>query len=239
MKNLSKSPAVLLAKRCDELFHDDMKNNGDPFKNFYKSLPICILDAVFSIGVRYKSVTNTVNSYIDTFGLPKTCEVESSDEHTINSFLDNIGKYETIEAFAKDALHNMQRTSSQNGILKAEACRDVALVCKNHGINTLKDFREYADKKSLDCDIRAVKGQSSGIMLKYLYMLAGDESIVKPDRHVIRFIQENSDSPVKSQEEIQLVMEQATSILRNTYPKLTVRYLDNLIWDYQRHKKNS
>ena len=66
MKNLSKSPAVLLAKRCDELFHDDMKNNGDPFKNFYKSLPICILDAVFSIGVRYKSVTNTVNSYIDT-----------------------------------------------------------------------------------------------------------------------------------------------------------------------------
>ena len=70
-------------------------------------------------------------------------------------------------------------------------------------------------------------------------MLAGDESIVKPDRHVIRFIQENSDSPVKSQEEIQLVMEQTTSILRNTYPKLTVRYLDNLIWDYQRHKKNS
>lgn len=61
--------AELLAARSAKDFGNTLKDRGDPFKDFYKSLPICILDAVFSIGVRYTSVVNVVNSYIGTFDL--------------------------------------------------------------------------------------------------------------------------------------------------------------------------
>lgn len=52
--------AELLAARSTKDFGNALKDRGDPFKDFYKSLPICILDAVFSIGVRYTSVVNVV-----------------------------------------------------------------------------------------------------------------------------------------------------------------------------------
>lgn len=61
--------AELLAARSTKDFGNALKDRGDPFKDFYKSLPICILDAVFSIGVRYTSVVNVVNSYMATFDL--------------------------------------------------------------------------------------------------------------------------------------------------------------------------
>ena len=224
----------LLAARSEALFQNELTNGEDPFKTFYKSLPICILDAVFSIGVRYSSVINVVKNYMCTFGLSISKTKADSNEHTINDFLANIAKYDTIEAFSKDALHNMQRTSSRNGILKAEACKEVALVCQKRGINTLHDFNEYVDKSGLDKDIKAVRGQSSGIMLKYLYMLAGDESRVKPDRHVIRFIKETCDVQKLSDDDVQAIMTGAVERLRPRYPKITVRYLDNLIWEYQR-----
>ena len=63
--------AELLAARSAKDFGNALKDRDDPFKDFYKSLPICILDAVFSIGVRYTSVVNVVNSYIGTFDLTR------------------------------------------------------------------------------------------------------------------------------------------------------------------------
>ena len=145
--------AELLAAHSAKEFGDVLKKNGDPFKDFYKSLPICILDAVFSIGVRYTSVVNVVNSYIGTFDLTISRTQADATEHTIRDFLANVAKYDTIEDFSKNVLHNMQRTSSRNGILKAEACLEIALVCQKHGINTLRDFNDYTDKAALDKDI--------------------------------------------------------------------------------------
>ena len=141
--------AELLAAHSEKEFGNALKDHDDPFKDFYKSLPICILDAVFSIGVRYTSVVNVVNSYIGTFDLIISRTQTDETEHTIRDFLTNVAKYDTVEDFSRNVLHNMQRTSSRNGILKAEACREVALVCQKHGINTLRDFNDYADKAAL------------------------------------------------------------------------------------------
>ena len=224
----------LLAARSAEEFGDVLKKNGDPFKDFYKSLPICILDAVFSIGVRYTSVVNVVNSYIGTFDLTISRTQADATEHTIRDFLANVAKYDTIEGFSKNVLHNMQRTSSRSGILKAEACREIALVCQKHGINTLRDFNDYADKVALDKDIKSVRGQSSGIMLKYLYMLAGDENRVKPDRHIVRFIRETCALPKLTDDDVQAIMVRTVEMLKPEYPNITVRFLDSLIWETQR-----
>lgn len=226
--------AELLAARSAKEFDDVLKKNDDPFKGFYRSLPICILDAVFSIGVRYTSVVNVVNSYIGTFDLTISGTQADKTEHTIRDFLANVTKYDTIEDFSRNALHNMQRTSSRSGILKAEACREVALVCQKHGINTLRDFNDYTDKAALDRDIKSVRGQSSGIMLKYLYMLAGDENRVKPDRHIVRFIKETCALQKLTDDDAQAVMARAVEILKPEYPNITVRFLDSLIWETQR-----
>lgn len=91
---------------------------------------------MFSIGVRYTSVVNVVNSYIGTFDLTISRTQTDETEHTIRDFLTNVAKYDTVEDFSRNVLHNMQRTSSRNGILKAEACREIALVCRKHGINS-------------------------------------------------------------------------------------------------------
>lgn len=155
-------------------------------------------------------------------------------EHTIRDFLTNVAKYDTVEDFSRNVLHNMQRTSSRNGILKAEACREIALVCRKHGINTLRDFNDYTDKAALDKDIKSVRGQSSGIMLKYLYMLAGDENRVKPDRHIVRFIKETCALQKLTDDDVQAIMVRAVEMLKPEYPNITVRFLDSLIWEAQR-----
>ena len=206
----------------------------DPNLTFYKSLPLCILDAVFSIGVHYSSVINVEKNYIDFFKLSISRSSEEN-EHTVADFLKNIDTCTSIEEFASKVLHNSQRTSSQNGILKAEACRLVAEIFKKHNINTLRNFRNCSDKEALDRDILAVPGQGSGIMLKYLYMLAGDSDTCKPDRHVTNFIK-GVCPDIISHEEIQELMVSAVETLKEKYPLMTVRLLDFAIWAYQRDK---
>lgn len=223
--------AELLAARSAKDFGNALKDRDDPFKDFYKSLPICILDAVFSIGVRYTSVVNVVNSYIGTFDLTISRTQADATEHTIRNFLANVAKYDTIEDFSKNVLHNMQRTSSRSGILKAEACREIA---QKHGINTLRDFNDYTDKTTLDKDIKSVRGQRSGIMLKYLYMLTGDENRVKPDRHIVRFIKETCTLQKLTDDDAQAIMVRTVEMLKPEYPNITVRFLDSLIWETQR-----
>lgn len=75
--------AELLAARSTKDFGNALKDRGDPFKDFYKSLPICILDAVFSIGVRYTSVVNVVNSYMATFDLTISRTQTDETEHML------------------------------------------------------------------------------------------------------------------------------------------------------------
>jgi len=211
----------------------------DPNDSFYKSLPMCIIDAVFSIGVKYKHVEKAERAFIKYFNLKISKKYPIVNEYTIDDFLKNMNTFSTMEEAAKKGFQNRQKTSTNNGILKAEACKLVAEVFKKHGINTLKDFNEYSDKKTLDDDIRQVKGQSSGIMLKYLYMLAGKTDEIKPDRHMIGFVKRffkeiQSD---KQYDEIINIIKITVEKLKPKYPMLTERYLDVLIWSYMSSEK--
>ena len=208
---------------------------SDPNLDFYKSLPLCILDAVYSIGVKYSSTAKVTERYIEYYDLDISRGVAGANEHTIKDFLKNIKDAGGAKAFAEEVVHNRQRTSSRNGILKAEACEMVARVCEKHGIDTLADFNNYDKKDELDKDILAVHGQSSGVMLKYLRMLAGNNNLIKPDRMVKRFVAGFS-STITSDEELQeLVSRAATEVLKLKYPNMTPRLLDYLMWEYQKN----
>ncbi len=209
----------------------------DPNETFYKSLPICIIDAVFSIGVKYQSVEKATNTFLNYFGLDISRTFPIKNEYTIDNFISDMGTFSSFEEAAEKGFNNRQRTSTINGILKAEACYRVAEVFKKHNINTLEEFNTYPSKNALDLDILKVQGQGSGIMLKYLYMLAGKTNEVKPDRHMVNFMKKVFPSlsmGSKDHNEIKDIMKETVSILNNKYPQLTERFLDVLIWEHMR-----
>ena len=41
----------------------DLKNFKLDSEFFYQSLPLCVIDSIFSIGVKYESVKNTVQNF--------------------------------------------------------------------------------------------------------------------------------------------------------------------------------
>ena len=220
--------------------HDKLIVNGetDPNQTFYKSLPLCIMDAVFSIGVNYNSVVKAENNFLKHVGL-NVSRTSTQNEYTVGQFLAHMGEAPDFEQIAAEVYKNKQRTSSSKGILKAEAVYRVVKVFEKHGIDTLEDFQSSHDRAGLDADILAVKGQGSGIMLKYLYMLAGDADEVKPDRHMVNFMKgifPHLTMAIKHHAEIKNIMREAVDALKVKYPQLTPRFLDFLIWDYQRKK---
>ena len=81
--------------------------------------------------------------------------------------------------------------------------------------------------------ITANPRQQSGYPFRYFYMLSGDDSQAKPDRHVLRFLKEHTGCDYTIQQ-AQDVLGNTVEILKGKYPHLTVRLLDYSIWDIWR-----
>ncbi|MEJ1959689.1 MAG: hypothetical protein WDM70_09960 [Nitrosomonadales bacterium] len=88
---------------------------------------------------------------------------------------------------AVDVYRNRQRTSARNGILKADAVNRFAAVLRKYNIEYLQDISEALGNTALERDIRSIPGQTSGISLKYFFMLAGSDDLIKPDRMILAF----------------------------------------------------
>jgi hypothetical protein len=207
-----------------------------PSPTRYASVPLCVLDAVFSLNARYQATRPVPERYCSQFGLPlwrPRAEVPpASQQHTISDFLANL-EQGGAEAFAAEVLGNRQRTSTRNGILKAEAARRFARALADHGVQGLQDVGAAATNRQLEAAVRAVPGQGSGISLTYFFMLAGSDDLVKPDRMLGRFLRRCLGRQVGPQETQQLLAA-ATAQLRLRYPQLTPGLLDQAIWQQER-----
>ena len=62
-------PVDKLVQACERLFELDSLALSDAY--YYSSLPLCVIDAVFSIGVKYTSTENTVRRYCEYFQVKK------------------------------------------------------------------------------------------------------------------------------------------------------------------------
>lgn len=89
----------------------DLESFELPSEYDYSCLPLCILDAVFSIGVKYKSVENVISRFCAKTGVLKYRD-PSTEEYTVSAFCDYIDTT-GVEAFENDILENHQRTSSK------------------------------------------------------------------------------------------------------------------------------
>ncbi len=203
----------------------------------YNSLSLCVIDAVFSIGVRYEGVRAVVRRYCEYFGLeeyrPDQSAVPAKASQEALSGLvrhyDDLG----LERMTGEVFVNRQRTSTRSGILKAEAVLKFAGALRSHGIDYLQDVGDTLPSAALQRAIGAIPGQGSGISLQYCWMLAGSDELIKPDRMVLRFLEDSLGRPVGAEEALNLVAG-AVAELKARYPAMTPRLLDHKIWEYQR-----
>lgn len=204
----------------------------------YQSLPLCVIDAVFSIGVKYDSTRRVVIRY---------CEYTKQQRIRSSAELPPLSKQESISSFcarpeqkdpdtmASSVYRNRQRTSARNGILKSDAALRFGEVLQRFGVEYLQDVRVVAESRTFTNDILSIPGQRSGISLQYFWMLAGSDEFIKPDRMVIRFLETALNRSVDLVEATEL-LRSTSQLLSSEYPNITPRLLDHEIWKYQRER---
>jgi hypothetical protein len=200
----------------------------------YNSLSLCVIDAVFSIGVRYEGVRAVGRRYCEYFGLdqyrPHQSAVPAKASQEALSGLvqhfDDLG----LERMTSDVFANRQRTSSKSGILKAEAVWKFANALRSHRIEYLQDVDEGLPSEALQRAIGRIPGQGSGISLQYCWMLAGSDELIKPDRMVLRLLKDSLGRPVSTEEALRLVAG-AVAELKAQFPAMTPQLLDHKTCD--------
>ena len=196
----------------------------------YRSLPLCVIDAVYSIGVRYESTEKAVANFCAW-----SCWSDDQ-EYTTKEFIQLLDRFNgNWETVATEVFQNRQRTSSRSGILKAEAVYRFAEQLRRYDIDCLAHLAGTDPNKELVSAITAIRGQSSGISFKYFLMLAGYDGIIKPDRMVERFVA-NALGREQAPKNFEKLVLDANEVLRGETPQLTAAMLDYEIWRYQRNR---
>ena len=85
---------------CNEIFADK-KNYELPDVYYYKHLPLCVIDSIFSIGVKYEAVQNTLNRFCEHFKIDK---FSNSEEFTTSDFL-KLMKGQPIKELTENIYH--------------------------------------------------------------------------------------------------------------------------------------
>jgi hypothetical protein len=231
---VDESDMVALAEYCRTTLDLSSSKLGEEY--YFQSLPLCVIETVFSIGARYESTVQTVRKFCAYFGL-KLCREqmefpETSDQLSISEFLEFYNRY-GIENFAAEIYRNRQRTSTRNGILKSEAVVRFAKVVSQFGVDYFQDIFRVLENREFEDAIAEIPGQRSGISTRYFYMLAGSDDYIKPDRMVERYLWDAIQQKLTVHESHALIVG-AQRILVQEFPHLTPRLLDYLIWQYQR-----
>lgn len=226
-----------IASCCTEAL--DVENTKLSDEYYYQSLPFCVIDAVFSIGANYTSTRNVVIRYCRHFNLQRIRDnrddyPSKETQHSIDVFLDNI-KGMDYHRLAQSLFQNRQRTSTKNGILKAEAVVRSAQVLKEYNVHYLNDVENVIDNDTFGSSIMSIPGQASGISLNYFYMLSGSDDFCKPDRFIRRFIEGVIGREV-GKDEAEVLLTETHKQLEPRYPNLTLRLLDHTIWSYERQR---
>jgi hypothetical protein len=193
----------------------------------YRSVGLALIDAVWSIGVRYQSVDRVIARY-RAERLAAGDDPEADAPADVRRFIESCGG---PDGFA-DRMGNRQRTSTRNGILKAEAVLREAAILEDEGIATRRQLTRAGQKRLEHIQSRwcSVTGQSSGVSWRAFAMLVGLPE-VKPDRMIRRFVAAALGRPgetaVTVEEARELVMAAAASV------GVSPRALDHAIWAYQ------
>lgn len=189
----------------------------------YESLPVCILDCVYSLRARYHQVTVPIlRRYAEKYMNGN----KYAPGYSLSDFISHIDSVGGCQQFSRVVLKNNQKLS---GRLKSEVCYEIARKLKLLNIETMDDFNEFRSIELIEIVLYSVKGIGQAA-LNYFFMLAGDSERCKPDVHIHRFIF-NACGEKVSDLECQNLLSQAVERLNKTHKGITVRELDFIIWD--------
>lgn len=200
----------------------------------YQSLPLCVIDAIYSINANYTSTSNTVKRFCEHFNLKRIADERPpsrAEQLSISAFIKLSDAYGVV-GMAEKVYQNRQRTSTRSGILKAEAVLMFSRVLQGFGVEYLQDTEKVLGDLAFEQQIKSLPGQASGLSLRYFYMLAGSDDYIKPDRMIRRFIEAALNRPVNAQESHDVLVG-ACKQLAAKYPQMTPRLLDHVIWRFQ------
>ena len=223
---MSAQPGLKLAGTCIDLLGPPDQYLAPPG---YDGLALAVMDAIWSIGVKYQGVEHVLERY--------RCWVSkehgsSADLRTTRELLDEIRSVGGSTAFAKDVVHNFQRTSSRGGVLKADAVESACRALVDCDVLTAADLRERAGDPSIRDRWVAVHGQASGISWHYVLMNVRVDDL-KADRMVCRFVAQSLNVPEVSPDTAYEEVVAAHKLLAEDHPGLSLRALDHAIWTYQ------
>jgi hypothetical protein len=201
----------------------------------WTSLTYCVLDAVWSIGAHYdRVVVPLVRRVAELHGdASPTCPPEDAPTHDpfpLDAFLASYPDEERLRAAT-----NSQRTSTRNGILKADAARRYAQILESTGISTrVQAAAVHGDAGKLDAlnsKFRRVPGD--GVRRDYFWMLVGSDELVKPDRMVLRFLARHG-VPVGVEAARDVLAELARDLSSTRGLPVTPWMVDHAIWRAER-----
>lgn len=223
------------------LFQRYLANQTLSSEYYYNSLTLCVIDAIFSIGVKYESVKNVIDRYCQYFGIQKLRQNVNIYPSTQSQekITDLIDRYEKLgeEFMRKHVYCNNQRTSTTNGFTKAQAVLEFCRVLNSYNVEYFQDLQNIVNNPDFDEEIKKIPGQKSGISLSYFFMLAGDDQLIKPDRMIIRFLIETTGIEY-TPHDAALIIKKLCQHLSSHYPSMTPRLLDHVIWNYMRNQSN-
>ncbi|MDY0311413.1 MAG: hypothetical protein RBR20_04740 [Desulfobacterales bacterium] len=216
----------------------DNPDVGDEFS--YQNLPLCVIDAIFSINTNYASTNKVIERCKSAFFKNEDDVFENRKGKLNPSFTVNrlIAFYEnnSIDYMADKVYKNRQRTSPINGILKAEAVLRFCKALNNFGVNKLEEIGKIIGNTEFENEIKNIPGQRSGISLSYFYILAGAKDYVKPDRMIKKILTEVLNRKVSTKECHSLIFG-SSLILEKEFPLVRACVLDNLMWKLQSGRK--
>ncbi|WP_037912798.1 hypothetical protein [Sulfobacillus thermosulfidooxidans] len=203
----------------------------------YAHLSLALIDAVFSIGIKYTVTQRVVANYARFRGLAPYRSDEDrwpdpSEQEPLSHFLE-LGNTHEPEQLASDIFQNHNRTSSTHGILKAEAVMKAAQILTAHHVEYFQDLPKISQMTAIEETFCAIPGQKKRLSWVYFWMLAGTDQMIKPDRHVLRYLNSALNRQITGQE-AQYLIQTAAEQLQSRYPKASPRRLDYTIWTFQR-----
>ena len=219
----------IFSQYCTKNFEAEIK--GVRKIERYQSLPVCILDCVYSLRAKYFAVTVPV---LLRYAVSYMGGDIYSAQDSLSVLIAHFKEFADCAAFAADILKNNQVLSGRN---KAEVCYEIAAKLHEYlDIDTFEDFCHFAKEPLLELVLRSVKGMGDA-GVNYMFMMAGDPNRCKPDVHIHRCIKNALGTDVPNNECQILFRETVKKLKDSGYPDLTVRNLDNVIWNkYQKNR---
>jgi hypothetical protein len=197
----------------------------------YAHISLALVDAVYSIQLRYSAVRRVVAAYCQASGTPNQPLAARSEpelrERGLDHLLDLAGASSGPEL--ADRLFGGSR-SQTHGRLKADVCVEVARRLRAAGVADSDDLRQRA----FDADVKQAWTGVHGlgwVTWQYFCALNGIDEL-KPDTMLMRFVTKTLGRRVDAVETNDL-LSRVWKALLPSHPGLTKRALDHAIWRFE------